>query len=245
MWHTIHNDSEPFTYLSEAAAESSQTFCLDTYLAELARSKHSPADPSCSDKGTASSPPSLSGTTSARLTGDSGAALSTLSRVASLVSTSAAQGAARGSAASGVASGRKCSELSARYDLATHSWKTHLWLWDEVLQLSSVTLPKSGMTSGGMCWEVMKSAGPTTASDFGDWLPTPCASDNRDRGDVSNPCISRRQTIGKQIGLSMYFKGAPCPMCVERIMGWPMGWTGLQPLEMARIQEWQLAPGRF
>jgi hypothetical protein len=53
------------------------------------------------------------------------------------------------------------------------------------------------------------------------------ASDNRDRGDTTNPSIQRRMRIGKQIGLSMLFKGAPCPSCVEAMMGWPAGWTAL------------------
>ena len=34
-------------------------------------------------------------------------------------------------------------------------------------------------------------------------LPTPSAEDNRDRGNLSQPCIQRRQKMGKQLGLSM------------------------------------------
>lgn len=50
-------------------------------------------------------------------------------------------------------------------------------------------------------------------------LPTPMAEDYRDRGDISNPCIQRRMRIGKQVGLSMLFKGTPCPFCVASILG--------------------------
>jgi DNA (cytosine-5)-methyltransferase 1 len=64
--------------------------------------------------------------------------------------------------------------------------------------------------------------------------PTPNASDNRDRGNMSDPAIQRRLAIGKQIGLSMQVKESPGsgslnPTWVEWLMGWPLGWTDLQP----------------
>ena len=60
--------------------------------------------------------------------------------------------------------------------------------------------------------------------------PTPQASDNRDRGNISNPSIQRRIAMGKQIGLSMPVKedatgGSLNPNWVEWLMGWPIGWT--------------------
>ena len=65
--------------------------------------------------------------------------------------------------------------------------------------------------------------------------PTPQASDNRDRGNMSNPSIQRRVAIGKQIMLSQSVdpvSGQLNPMWVEWLMGWPLGWTDLKPLEM-------------
>ncbi len=65
--------------------------------------------------------------------------------------------------------------------------------------------------------------------------PTPQASDNRDRGNMSNPSIQRRVTIGKQIMLSQSVdpnSGQLNPTWVEWLMGWPLGWTDLKPLEM-------------
>jgi hypothetical protein len=69
--------------------------------------------------------------------------------------------------------------------------------------------------------------------------PTPCASDNRDRGNMSDPAVQRRIAIGKQIGLSMQVKesagsGSLNPTWVEWLMGWPLGWTDLQPLATAK-----------
>ena len=66
-------------------------------------------------------------------------------------------------------------------------------------------------------------------------FPTPQASDNRDRGNMSNPSIQRRVEIGKQISLSQSVhptSGQLNPTWVEWLMGWPLGWTDLKPLEM-------------
>jgi len=65
--------------------------------------------------------------------------------------------------------------------------------------------------------------------------PTPQASDNRDRGNMSNPSVQRRVAIGKQISLSQSVhptSGQLNPMWTEWLMGWPIGWTDLKPLEM-------------
>lgn len=64
--------------------------------------------------------------------------------------------------------------------------------------------------------------------------PTPQASDNRDRGNMSNPSIQRRVAIGKKIMLSQSvdpISGQLNPTWVEWLMGWPPGWTDLKPLE--------------
>ena len=66
-------------------------------------------------------------------------------------------------------------------------------------------------------------------------FPTPQASDNRDRGNMSNPSIQRRIAMGKQIMLSQSVdqnSGQLNPPWVEWLMGWPIGWTDLKPLEM-------------
>jgi len=65
-------------------------------------------------------------------------------------------------------------------------------------------------------------------------FPTPQASDNRDRGNMSNPSIQRRIAKGKQIMLSQSVdqnSGQLNPPWVEWLMGWPIGWTDLKPLE--------------
>ena len=68
--------------------------------------------------------------------------------------------------------------------------------------------------------------------------PTPQASDNRDRGHIGMPAIQRRKEKGKQIGLGQSVSdtsGALNPLWVEWLMGWPIGWTDLKPLEMDKF----------
>jgi hypothetical protein len=62
--------------------------------------------------------------------------------------------------------------------------------------------------------------------------PTPNASDNRDRGNLSDPAIQRRIAMGKQVGLTMAVKDQPGkgtlnPNWVEWLMGYPQGWTDI------------------
>jgi hypothetical protein len=80
-----------------------------------------------------------------------------------------------------------------------------------------------------------KSQSGRTLQSFAAKFPTPQASDNRDRGNMSNPSIQRRVAIGKQIMLSQSVdpnSGQLNPTWVEWLMGWPLGWTDLKPLEM-------------
>jgi hypothetical protein len=78
--------------------------------------------------------------------------------------------------------------------------------------------------------------------------PTPCASDNRDRGHVGMPAIQRRVEIGKQIGLGQSVSETSValnPDWVEWLMGWPIGWTDCEPLAMARFRAWLRSHGEF
>ena len=196
----------------------------------------------------------------------------------------------------------------AKYDPDTSLWRTAQCSLLEDLNESLATLPRSGMTRGGLLWELpmleqtIKEIGfgllqpiwPTPAARDGnptntletlkdgrfvdqlanrvkmvennlwttpcsrDWkgktisknhpegfnkslandvikFPTPQASDCRDRGNMSNPSIQRRAEKGKQLNLSMVAhptSGQLNPTWVEWLMGWPLGWTDLNQLEM-------------
>lgn len=112
------------------------------------------------------------GMTYAPLTDDHGAALLTWYLEASHAKTSALREKESALMVNGPASGGKCTELSMRYDLSSHSWKTHRCLWEEDLPESSVTLPKSGTMRNGLCWE-RTTLGPRMSGNASGYLPTP------------------------------------------------------------------------
>ena len=81
-----------------------------------------------------------------------------------------------------------------------------------------------------------------------DRFPTPQASDNRDRGNMSSPSVKRRLKIGKQVSLSQSVSdnsGKLNPTWVEWLMGWPMQWTDLKPLEMDKYLYVQQLHGNY
>ena len=55
-------------------------------------------------------------------------------------------------------------------------------------------------------------------------LPTPTASDNRDRGGPQTGAIQRRIRLGKQVGLTMLVHGHLNPLFVAEMMGFPDHW---------------------
>jgi hypothetical protein len=55
-------------------------------------------------------------------------------------------------------------------------------------------------------------------------FPTPAARDHKGKGYAHQ--------LGTAIG------GKLSPMWVEWLMGWPIGWTGLEPLERGRFRRW-------
>lgn len=134
--------------------------------------------------------------------------------------------------------------LSTRYSLDSSSWKTALYSSSEDLPWSSVILPKWGMTLNGALFQHPIVERPISVIASGLW-PTPCA---QERGGMHKP--GSHLTLTK--ALNGYKKGRlgdpsqiirsrgeANPQWVEWLMGWPIGWTSLRPLETARFQEWQ------
>ncbi|WP_233746821.1 DNA cytosine methyltransferase [Acinetobacter soli] len=71
--------------------------------------------------------------------------------------------------------------------------------------------------------------------------PTPKASDGNKRGKVSD----HHQNGLAGAVRSGHDGGVLNPNWVEWLMGWPIGWTDLKPLEMDRFQKWQEAHSKF
>jgi len=92
---------------------------------------------------------------------------------------------------------------------------------------------------------------PTTI-DTGSRWPTPTVKGNYNRKGLSSKSgdglatavIQRERAERAPDNLISQVRatdgsGRLNPEWVEWLMGWPIGWTALQPLEMARFREWQ------
>jgi len=207
------------------------------------------------------------GLTCAVLTDDHGEALLTWFRADSRVRTYPLPGLVPGLMASGLASGVRWLESSVRYDPATSSWKTHRCLWDEDLPWSSVTLPKWGMALNGLVYRHPTLERPISATESGLW-PTPTVHGNHNMPGSSKtagwglssavkmwPTPTAMNSSGgaalskwggsgarkklKTMVTPAELHGPLNPAWVEWLMGWPIGWTDLKPLEMAKFREWQ------
>jgi hypothetical protein len=62
--------------------------------------------------------------------------------------------------------------------------------------------------------------------------PTPTAHIAKETNAPSE-ALTNQPTLGSLVG------GKLNPMWVEWLMGWPLGWTDLKPLETGKFQEWQ------
>ena len=145
----------------------------------------------------------------------------------------------------------------AKYDPATSSWKTaQCSLLEDSIE-SLVTLPRSGMMRSGLLWERPMLERRTNATGSGSWpTPTVCGNYNRKgasktSGDGLATAVIKRMwptptahnakegafpsehnrntpTLSAQAG------GSLNPPWVEWLMGWPLGWTDLKPLETGK-----------
>jgi len=83
--------------------------------------------------------------------------------------------------------------------------------------------------------------------------PTPAARDYRSHGSVEGYKRRRKKGHQQQLPEEVYFqacggktiplKGQLNPEWVEWLMGWPIGWTALKPLEMDRFLTWLQSRG--
>jgi len=195
------------------------------------------------------------------LTADRGAELLMSYLAAFPARTSALQEKAQASPASAAECGDTWRGSLARFDPVASLWRTAQHSLLEDSQSSSVTWPRSGMTVDGQCWELPTLAHRTSATDSGLW-PTPVASDigsrNKPYAQGGTPLSlavkwptpnaedhragmsntpNRKQsslprTVAQELQTTQKHCGGLNPTWVEWLMGWPLGWTDLKPLEM-------------
>jgi hypothetical protein len=148
---------------------------------------------------------------------------------------------AQGLTESDQACGEKWQGLLAKFDQDTHSWRTVQCSLLEDLNESLQTLPQWGMTVGGELYLLPTLVQTIDAkeSGFTHVWGTPKAQDSRhalrDRG---------KGNLGEQVS-GLHNGGKLNPTWTEWLMGWPLEWTDLKPLEMDKFQQWRQQHGSY
>ncbi len=190
------------------------------------------------------------------LTPEHGQALLTAFLEDSPVRTSALPAAAPESTPSEAVFGSSSFGLFAIFDPHKSKWRTPQCSLLEDWVSFSETWPRSGMTRAGSAFLRPNATPPTYEIASGLWpTPTVCGNYNlatavkerfrspnaSDGFQWSNQSQSEREAKGQQVRLchQLGAGGLLNPNWVEWLMGWPIGATGLEPLETDKFQEWQ------
>ena len=183
------------------------------------------------------------GTTCGPSTESLGADMLTLSAEDSPVRTLAQRVLAPGSKEQKADFGEKWHVSLAKYCRVTSSWKTHQCLLFEDSTESLAIFPRWGMMRAGELWEQSMSAHLTREKESGLW-PTPLAQDAKQNGmrptsHATMLICAVRRAENRPTG------GRLNPEWVEWLMGLPIGWTDLKPLEMVKFQQWLNSHGKL
>jgi hypothetical protein len=242
-----------YTYLLELGEESSAECFSDIPQSVLSNLNLTAEKSYSKDNETASCQDSQSGMMSAPSTANLGAEKSMLSAEDSLAKTSQAQEREPESQENEADSGEKWPESLAKYDLNTHSWRTHQCLLFEESTESLEIFPRWGMMHDGELWDQTMLGELIEEKEYG-YLPTPKAGDHKKVSKNINYFKSRFKAnfdlavalvrLGmKQANNGQY--GRFNPETSEQMMVWPIGQTDLKPLEMDKFQSWLQQHGEY
>ena len=206
------------------------------------------------------------GMTCEPLTDDLGAAVLTWCLEAFPARTSAQPEKGPESTESAAECGRTWRESFARWDRATSSWRTPQCSLLEGLDVFSETWPRWGTMRDGECSEQSMPALRTSETESGLW-PTPCLpgnggsngkarmkemlwptptahnakeQDSPSEATLNTPTLTH-QARGGDKTRPRYLN----PVWVEWLMGWPLGWTDLKPLETDKFPQRLHSHGGF
>jgi hypothetical protein len=138
--------------------------------------------------------------------------------------------------------GKKWPESLAKYDLNTHSWKTRQLSLIADLERSLVTWLKWGMIHDVEYFQHVPLVAHIHVRDCFSW-PTPTASDHHGPTKYIARKPNGRWILKKPSGiygakLIDAIGGIMNPLWEEWLIGWPIGWTESNPLEMAKFHQW-------
>ena len=146
--------------------------------------------------------------------------------------TSATQESGKASRGNGRDSGQSLPASFASYDPDTSSWRTSQLCLFGGWELFSETWPRAGMMLSGRCYQRAPLAHHIHDQGCSFW-PTPQAQDAKHAAPTDWE-LSQQET-GKQLHLhtALYQilgeRGAVHPQLSEWLMGFPIGWTDLEP----------------
>jgi hypothetical protein len=136
--------------------------------------------------------------------------------------------------------GEKWRASFTKYDPNSRLWKTHQCSLAGDLEPFSETWPQWGLMRGGECWEQLTLEQTTRGTESGlsqETWPTPDANCGK-RGSQPDWTPTRKSGQHAQYTINQAVRdsgekvgGKLNPTWVEWLMGWPLGWTDLKPLE--------------
>jgi hypothetical protein len=202
-------------------------------------------------------PSSLSrfGLTCAVLTEDRGQELLTSYLAGFRARTSAQQAGAQDSRASAAAYGEKCAGSSMKFDPSTSTWKTAQFSLLGDSGSFSGTWPRWGLMRDGDAFPLPIPARRNFESASGLW-PTPLSLAAKlwptptTMKATGGPALCKWGGAGARKKMASMvtpaeMNGPLNPPWVEWLMGWPIGWSDLTPLETDKFREWQQQHGNF
>jgi hypothetical protein len=137
----------------------------------------------------------------------------------------------------------------AKYDQSTSMWKTAQCSLLEDSMSFSLTLLRWGLMQDGALYPQQTLVQTIKGKESGYW-PTPSTRDHKggyiggrirngkiswDTLDVAVQHTDNQNKDGGQLN----------PTWVEWLMGWPLGWTDLKPLEMDKYHKWRQKHFKF
>ena len=211
--------------------------CSDGKPLELWKSMPSALDDLCSDRMKGTCHRSPFGTMYVPSTDGHGAALLMWYLAASPAPTFPPQEKKPASKVKPAVFGGRWSGSFTKLDRASLGWKTLQTSLTGGLAMFSLPWPRWGLMRDGECWDLTSSAPITNGCGPGSW-PTPCHGSSRWGGTFQEAGGSQNKLRNTPTG-KLYVN----PDFWESLMGWPIGWTGIAPLETAKTQEWQQQHG--
>jgi len=134
---------------------------------------------------------------------------------------------------------RKLLELFAKYNQDSRSWKTCQDFFPQTISgRSSLRWPTSGIAQNGLLYRLVALERTSAARGCGSLpiVPRPAACDGKGSGRIRH---ERSQGMNLRDWFTMNYRFVSPPVMVnEYLMGFPIGLTGLEPLETHRFQSW-------